>query len=103
MKRLIALSLVLLFGVSGCVTFEFKEMQLEPELKKQASVDGKYEVLIGVVEYPEDKADYGEFHDYGYWPGGPYKEFPNLPKGYWVYVYPKWYIWNSTAGAAQAE
>jgi hypothetical protein len=52
---------------------------------------------------PQDKATYGNFSDYGSpgrtthptvvaytsWAG-----YNNLPPGYWVYVYPHWYIWR---------
>jgi hypothetical protein len=61
---------------------------------KKASVDGKYTKLLTVIRVPEDKADYGEFNDYGPYEGTEWAGFSGLPKGNWVYVYPHWYIWE---------
>ena len=62
----------------------------------KATVDGKYSKLLAVISVPSDKKDYGEFNDYGISEGGDWAGYKGLPKGYWVYVAPNWYIWEKT-------
>ncbi len=55
---------------------------------------GSYSGLVQVLTCYEDGDTYGDYHDYGYWSGGSWcGEYG--AEGYWVYVYPDWYIWNS--------
>jgi len=61
---------------------------------KKASVNGKYKKLLRRIKVENDKASYTEFSDYGYYTGTSYVGYDNLPPGYWVYVYPHWYIWG---------
>ncbi|MGR8933155.1 MAG: hypothetical protein ACU837_02045 [Gammaproteobacteria bacterium] len=61
------------------------------------SAGGKYENLIQVLPCPADKAKYGEFNDYGYWAGGPWCGQMGR-SGYWVWLSPKWYIWEKQRG-----
>jgi len=65
-----------------------------PELPKEASANGKYAKLLRVLDLPGDEAAYGKVKDWGYWTGTSYQGFNDLPVGYWVYVAPKWYIWE---------
>jgi Ca-activated chloride channel family protein len=67
------------------------------DTEAKASVSGKYENLLRIVAAPGDAASYGAFHDYGHWDGTSYAGQDNLPKGYWVYVAPNWYIWGDEA------
>jgi RNA polymerase sigma factor (sigma-70 family) len=60
----------------------------------KASVNGKYRKLLRRIKVEGDKAGYGEFSDYGHYTGTSYAGYDNLPVGYWVYVYPHWYIWG---------
>jgi secreted protein with Ig-like and vWFA domain len=62
---------------------------------QKASVAGKYTDLLDKVAAPDDHARYGVFHDYGRWDGTAYRDRTGLPAGYWVYVYPDWFIWGS--------
>ena len=62
--------------------------------KKIAQVGGKYSGLVAVLRVEEDRAHYGEFCDYGYWPGGVYRGRENAPQGYWVWVAPNWFVWS---------
>jgi len=64
-----------------------------PTLKK-ATVDGKYTNLLAVIHVPDDKRTYGEFKDYGAFNGTEWGAYKGLPKGNWVYVFPRWYIWE---------
>ena len=61
-----------------------------------ASVNGKYYNLLNTLYVPQDKGSYGDFYDWGYWSGSSYAGYTNLTPGYWVYVYPNWYIWGNT-------
>ncbi|MBN2224293.1 MAG: hypothetical protein JW765_06420 [Deltaproteobacteria bacterium] len=61
----------------------------------RASVNGKYYNLLKVINVPEDKGSYGDFNDYGYYSSTSYAGYDNIPAGYWVYVYPDWYIWGN--------
>jgi hypothetical protein len=56
-----------------------------------ATRGGKYAALQQVIEVPEDLGTYGEVHDWGYWSGTAWAGHTVVP-GYWVYVYPHWFI-----------
>jgi hypothetical protein len=60
----------------------------------KAHGDGKYQKLLRRIRVPRDKQSYGEFHDYGQYEGSEWAGFTDLPTGFWVYVYPHWYIWG---------
>lgn len=68
-----------------------------------ASVNGKYMNLLHVIEAPEDKAEYGTFCDWGYWYGDEYAQETNLTPGFWVYVYPDWYVWEKLSVEETAD
>jgi len=61
----------------------------------RASVNGKYTNLLTTIYVPDDRGSYGDFDDWGYYSGTSYAGYTNLPAGYWVYVYPNWYIWGT--------
>jgi hypothetical protein len=69
------------------------ELELERALKK-ASVDGKYRMLLRQIKVADDKGFYGDFNDYGIYEKTEYMGHKDLPKGYWVYASPYWYIWR---------
>ncbi len=58
------------------------------------TVNGKYRTLLIKIHVPQDKASYGLFSDYGMCECPSWAGYNNLPTGYWVYVYPHWYIWR---------
>jgi hypothetical protein len=64
-----------------------------PEVR--ASVNGKYYNLLSTLYVPQDQGSYGDFYEWGYWSGTSYAGYSNLPAGYWIYVYPNWYIWGN--------
>ena len=70
---------------------------------KKAAVNGKYSILLKKIEVKADRATYTDFRDFGEWNGTTYQNHDNLPAGYWVYVYPNWYIWGEKDAAADAE
>jgi HEAT repeat protein len=60
----------------------------------QAHVNGKYAKLLRRLKVPQDRAIYQDFSDYGTFPAiAEYGGYKDIPQGYWVYVYPYWYIW----------
>ena len=67
----------------------------------EASVHGKYHVLLRRIHCPEDLPSYKHFTDYGMFTGTAWHNYTNLPPGYWVYVYPDWYIWRDSTDAPQ--
>jgi hypothetical protein len=58
------------------------------------SVRGKYRVLLRKIHVPQDEQGYGKFTDFGKYPACSWAGYNDLPEGYWVYVYPHWYIWR---------
>jgi hypothetical protein len=69
------------------------------EPSEEASVHGKYRVLLRRISCPEDLKSYGRFNDYGPYSGTEWHGHKNLPAGHWVYVYPDWYIWRDCTDA----
>jgi hypothetical protein len=57
------------------------------------SAGGKYEQLLFQHKVPEDKAQYGDFWEYGYYEATSYKG-GQFPPGYWVYSKGIWYVWG---------
>lgn len=97
--RTIALlpAVVLSFLLIGAEEPKAKEADKEKTLAaalKKANVEGKYQMLLRQISVPDDKDNYGEFKDYGHYESRSYAGFDDLPKGYWVYVAPYWYIWR---------
>jgi hypothetical protein len=75
------------------------EPAVERERERRATVDGRYSRLLRRIAAPDDKAQYGEFHDYGhYQPIAEYQGEAAVPEGHWVYVHPYWYIWGRRGG-----
>ena len=60
----------------------------------KATVGGKYSGLIERVVAPGDRAGYGDFRDYGIYRSTDYMGHRGLAAGYWVYVWPWWYVWR---------
>jgi hypothetical protein len=60
----------------------------------KARVGGKYAKLLKRIKVPADKATYRDFTDFGFYQATDWAGYTNLPAGYWVYVYPYWYIWG---------
>ncbi|MBN1828085.1 MAG: hypothetical protein JW884_02925 [Deltaproteobacteria bacterium] len=71
------------------------------EIPTAASVGGVYSNLIQVTTCPNDKEIYGEFRDYGYWRGGVWCG-QTARAGYWVWVSPRWYVWENKKAPLQA-
>lgn len=65
----------------------------EEQAQRKAEVGGKYSELLRSIEVEPDYLEYGDFKDYGRYEACNYRGYQSLPEGYWVYVYPRWYIW----------
>jgi RNA polymerase sigma factor (sigma-70 family) len=75
----------------------------DEEALKKASVNGKYSILLKKIEVKEDRGAYHDFYDFGEWNGTSYAGHDDLPAGWWVYVYPHWYIWKENREAGPAD
>ncbi len=93
-KRLV-LVLPLLFFTAPTLAAP-KALPLEEALVK-ARVNGKYRMLLRQFQAEADVKEQGEFMDAGMRDTKAYAGETDLPKGYWVYVYPNWYIWRDLA------
>lgn len=100
MRRLMIAStvpgIVLLFA-AVCLADAKKDADEEKALAaalKKAGVEGKYQMLLRQFKVPGDKDTYTDFSDYGLHSDMSYAGFDDLPKGYWVYAAPYWYIWR---------
>lgn len=67
-------------------------------LLDRASVGGSYGKLLRVLYLPADESTCGQFQNYGHWAGTSWGGETDLPPGYWVYVYPRWFVWGETSG-----
>jgi len=63
---------------------------------------GRYKTLLQTIEVPADRAQYGDFYDYGYWSGTSYAGHDGLRPGYWVYLAPNWHIYRDAADESAA-
>jgi hypothetical protein len=60
----------------------------------KARVGGKYAKLLRRLKVPQDRQSYTDFTDYGQYPATDYAGYTKIPEGFWVYVYPYWYVWG---------
>lgn len=60
----------------------------------KASAEGKYKTLLRCIKVPQDRTNYKDYCDYGRFDGNSWAGHNDLPPGYWVYVYPHWFIWG---------
>jgi len=73
---------------------EAKVPGLREALQKKAGAEGKYRNLLRTLKVPNDLNRFAYFQDVGHSEAvADYQGHKNLPKGYWVYAYPYWFIW----------
>jgi tetratricopeptide (TPR) repeat protein len=60
-----------------------------------ANAFGTYSNVLRRIHVPDDKDDYGNYNNYGWSTTSSYRGYDGLPSGYWVYVAPYWYIWET--------
>ncbi|MGK7875462.1 MAG: hypothetical protein AB4426_19825 [Xenococcaceae cyanobacterium] len=75
-------------------SFQRRVLQLAQNVPDAASAYNKYYNLLQVLNCPRDRGTYGDFNDYGYWGGGSWCGQQGRA-GYWVWVYPNWYVWQN--------
>lgn len=78
------------------VLFSVAALAREPSKAalEAATRSGKYAELQKVIEVPEDMKTYGEVHDWGWWDGTDWAGH-RVPPGYWVYIYPHWFVFKT--------
>lgn len=86
-------------AITALIRIDAKAAALAKLLPAKADGGGKYQNLLRRIKVPQDKQNYALFHDYGFFEGDSWAGYNNLPKGYWVYVYPHWYIWEEPKAA----
>ncbi len=59
-----------------------------------ANPGGKYQNLLFKFKSENDYLNYLGFREIGYRESTDYGSETSLPAGYWVYLYPNWYIWE---------
>jgi len=79
-----------------------KALPLEEALLR-ARVNNKYSMLLRQFKVPGDAVQHKDFAELGPRDLANYSGQSDLPKGYWVYVYPYWYIWRDQASAMRAK
>lgn len=67
----------------------------------EASVGGRYQDLITKIAAPTDVEFHSAFRNFGKYTGTQWRGY-DLPKGYYVYVYPNWYVWRTSVEANTA-
>ena len=88
------------YGKSGYWVYSYPKWYVwgnkdsrKPVRATRSSAYGKYRVLRQTLTCRRDERTYGSYRDYGYWGGGSWcGQYGKA--GYWVYSYPKWYIWK---------
>jgi hypothetical protein len=85
----------IILGLICVLTFAFHIVLLVNfTVPEKASVGGKYQHLLYVIKSPKDKDQYSNFKDLEYVKND-FVVLKELSSGYWVYLYPNWYIWES--------
>lgn len=100
MQRVIITGILTIFfiGWAGLyVDYDRDNFDDYKDLMVEASINGKYVNLLHVIEVPEDKNLYNALCDWGYSLCDAYAGSTDLSPGFWVYVYPNWFIWERLA------
>ncbi len=71
---------------------------LEKLIPAKAHCNGRYTKLLRKIHVPQDRQNYGDFNEYGHYQATDWQGHMNIPAGFWVYVYPHWYIWGEVKG-----
>lgn len=97
MQRTIIASIfaIIIFSWAGLyIDYDKENFNDYKDVMEQASMHGKYSDLLHVIEVPEDKAGYSILCDWGYSLCDAYAGNADLEPGFWVYVYPNWFVWR---------
>jgi HEAT repeat protein len=83
--------------VSAILAIDPFQPAIEDYVPARAHVQGKYAKLARRLKAPQDRQSYSDFRDYGFYQACDWNGYTNIPAGYWVYVYPYWYVWREQA------
>jgi hypothetical protein len=75
----------------------------DSERLEKARVQGFYRMLLRQIKVVKDRETYGNYKNLGYRARPVYAGYKDLPTGWWVYVYPYWYIWEDTTAIQRAK
>jgi hypothetical protein len=67
-------------------------------LKAANGWHGTYKNLQIVIFDPEDEAQFTQFSEFGWKDAYAYKDYGGMPAGWWVYVAPYWFVWDTRDG-----
>lgn len=81
-------------AIVALLTIDPDNKALADAAPAKARVNGKYAKLLRRIKVPQDRQTYTDFNDYGPFPATDYAGYNAIPEGYWVYVFPHWYIWG---------
>jgi hypothetical protein len=84
-------------AISAIINIDSKNKAVGKFVPEKAHVSGKYKTLLRRIKVPQDQQNYKDFHDYGHFEGNSWAGYNDLPPGYWVYIYPHWFIWGELA------
>ena len=73
--------------------YVWKKIHIVEKKFVEPSVNGKYKNIVQALYCPRDKKHYGLYKDWGYWRGGRWCN-QQAKAGYWVWMYPYWYVWE---------
>lgn len=79
-------------------TMEHREEQL-----RRAVCNHKYRSLRYTIFAPEEKISHGEFLEFGYRKRNEYLGHTKIPEGYWVWVYPHWFIFEEDLSKEETD
>jgi serine/threonine protein kinase len=66
---------------------------------RKATVDGRYRMLLGQFERPDDREQYGDFQEVGSQAAPPIPDKNAPDNAFWVWVAPYWYAWHEESAA----
>ena len=105
-RVLLGTAAAIVVGMASLVAFASPPRPARPPrppstTQGQSGKADRYSTLLKKLNVPRDRASYGDFYNWGYWRGTSYAGHSQLPPGYWVYVYPHWYIYRDKGGTPQ--
>jgi hypothetical protein len=86
-------------AASALASIDPENKVLEKVIPAKAHCNGRYTKLLRKVHVPQDRGSYGDFHEFGHYQATDWQGHKNIPAGFWVYVYPHWYIWGEAKEA----
>jgi HEAT repeat protein len=84
-------------ALGALINIDPKDKAVVKLVPAKASAEGKYRTLLRRIKVPQDRDQYKDYCDYGHFEGNSWAGYSDLPPGYWVYVYPHWFIWGELA------